>query len=85
MTDVPEASETEIRILRLLHEGLDDAAVARRLCVGHRTVQRRVHNLMKRWEVNGRVALGARAQELGVYTRREAHRDARHGTHELTC
>jgi DNA-binding NarL/FixJ family response regulator len=73
MTVIPEATETEIRILRLLHEGLDDAAVARRLCVGHRTVQRRVHDLMKRWEVNGRVALGARAQELGVYAGADTH------------
>nr|BBI93427.1 LuxR family transcriptional regulator [Streptomyces sp.] len=74
MTDIPDATETEIRILRLLHAGLDDAAVARRLCVGHRTVQRRVHNLMKRWEVNGRVALGARAQELGVYAHSDPHK-----------
>ncbi|MCX4660709.1 DNA-binding response regulator [Streptomyces sp. SID4919] len=73
MTVIQEATETEIRILRLLHEGLDDAAVARRLCVGHRTVQRRVHDLMKRWEVNGRVALGARAQELGVYEVVDTH------------
>ena len=38
----------------------------RRLRIGHRTVQRRVQRVMDRWNVVGRVALGARAQELGL-------------------
>ncbi|WP_223190693.1 DNA-binding response regulator [Streptomyces sp. TRM68416] len=50
----------------MLHRGLGDAAIGRRLGIGHRTVQRRVHRLMERWSAPGRVALGARAQELGL-------------------
>ncbi|WP_234016774.1 DNA-binding response regulator [Streptomyces sp. LaPpAH-108] len=51
----------------MLHQGLGDAAIGRRLGIGHRTVQRRVRQLMERWNVPGRVALGARAQELGLF------------------
>lgn len=56
----------ERRILDLLYTGLNDASIARRLGVGHRTVQRKVQRLMERLQANGRVALGARAQELGL-------------------
>ncbi|WP_105975528.1 response regulator transcription factor [Streptomyces geranii] len=56
----------ERRILALLYTGLNDASIARRLGVGHRTVQRKVQRLMERLQANGRVALGARAQELGL-------------------
>ncbi|MFF1465429.1 helix-turn-helix domain-containing protein [Streptomyces sp. NPDC058330] len=71
MSTSVEADELERCILDLLHEGLDDAAIARRLGVGHRTVQRRVRGLMERWQVVGRVALGARAQEFGLLKRSE--------------
>ncbi|MFE7811041.1 LuxR C-terminal-related transcriptional regulator [Streptomyces sp. NPDC057433] len=57
---------TDVVIVRMLYRGLGDAAIGRRLGIGHRTVQRRVHRLMERWNVRGRVALGARAQELGL-------------------
>ncbi|MEV0911527.1 response regulator transcription factor [Streptomyces hokutonensis] len=62
----PEVEETDQRILELLYQGLVDAAVARKLGLGHRTVQRRVQNLMELLQVRGRVALGAKAQELGL-------------------
>ena len=54
------------KILNLLYAGLNDASIARQLAIGHRTVQRRVQRLMERLQANGRVALGARAQELGL-------------------
>ncbi|MFI7408670.1 response regulator transcription factor [Streptomyces sp. NPDC049627] len=72
---IPPKSETggasgvdtdERRILNLLYTGLNDASIARHLGVGHRTVQRKVQRLMERLQANGRVALGARAQELGL-------------------
>ncbi|MEV2211117.1 LuxR C-terminal-related transcriptional regulator [Streptomyces sp. NPDC050997] len=66
MDHAPAIDEVELRILQLLFEGLGEAAVGRRLGLGHRTVQRRMRNLMIRWRVKGRVALGARAQELGL-------------------
>ncbi|MEU3898771.1 LuxR C-terminal-related transcriptional regulator [Streptomyces sp. NPDC045251] len=59
-------NEVELRILRLLFEGLGEAAIGRRLGLGHRTVQRKMRGLMLRWRVKGRVALGARAHELGL-------------------
>ncbi|MFG3247566.1 helix-turn-helix domain-containing protein [Streptomyces sp. NPDC048187] len=49
-----------------MYAGFSDASIARRLGVGHRTVQRRVQRLMEQLGANGRVALGARAQELGL-------------------
>ncbi|MFG2683203.1 LuxR C-terminal-related transcriptional regulator [Streptomyces sp. NPDC048392] len=58
--------------MNLLYAGFSDASIARQLDIGHRTVQRRVQRLMDRLQANGRVALGARAQELGLL--RSAHR-----------
>ncbi|MEV0317121.1 LuxR C-terminal-related transcriptional regulator [Streptomyces sp. NPDC050658] len=55
----------ELLIVQLLYSGLDDAAIGRRLGMSQRTVQRRVHTLMLRLEAPGRVALGAKAQQLG--------------------
>ncbi|MFW6690381.1 DNA-binding response regulator [Streptomyces sp. MAR4 CNX-425] len=64
----PKIDATGLQILRLLYFGFDDASVARRLGLGHRTVQRRVHYLMQVLGAKGRVALGARAQQLGLLT-----------------
>ncbi|MER6016341.1 LuxR C-terminal-related transcriptional regulator [Streptomyces bluensis] len=61
-----QVDETDLTILNLLYGGFDDASIARRLGLGHRTVQRRVQRLMDSLEAKGRVALGARAQELGL-------------------
>ncbi|MFF0017628.1 helix-turn-helix domain-containing protein [Streptomyces sp. NPDC005374] len=61
-----DLDDMDIVIVRLLSQGLGDAAIGRRLGIGHRTVQRRVQRVMNRWGVVGRVALGARAQELGL-------------------
>ncbi|MET4657256.1 DNA-binding NarL/FixJ family response regulator [Streptomyces sp. PvP037] len=64
--------QVDVVIVRLLYQGLGDAAIGRRLGLGHRTVQRRIQQLMRRWGVPGRVALGARAQELGLFDGLEA-------------
>ncbi|MEV8015871.1 LuxR C-terminal-related transcriptional regulator [Streptomyces sp. NPDC086554] len=66
MTTVPAIDATGLQILALLYKGLDDAAVARQLGIGHRTVQRKVQDLMSSLEARGRVALGAQAQRLGL-------------------
>lgn len=65
-TTNPGIHPNDQKILNLLYEGLNDASIARHLGVGHRTVQRKVQRLMELLEANGRVALGARAQELGL-------------------
>lgn len=67
VTRTETLSQTDREIVRLLYQGLGDAAIGRRLGLGHRTVQRHVQQLMRRWGVLGRVALGARAQELGLF------------------
>ncbi|MFC8372092.1 MULTISPECIES: response regulator transcription factor [unclassified Streptomyces] len=69
LSEKPDIGETELKILSLLYSGLDDASIARRLNLGHRTVQRHVQGLMTRLEAAGRVALGARAQEFGLLGR----------------
>lgn len=52
-------------VLRLLADGLTDDAIARRLEVSHRTVQRRVGAVMEMLGCTSRFAAGARAQDLG--------------------
>lgn len=64
--DISRIDADDRKILNLLYAGLNDASIARQLAIGHRTVQRRVQRLMERLQANGRVALGARAQELGL-------------------
>ena len=68
-TRTPEIDASDQKILNLLYAGLNDASIARRIGVGHRTVQRKVQRLMERLHANGRVALGAHAQELGLLER----------------
>ncbi|MEV5612105.1 hypothetical protein [Streptomyces sp. NPDC052225] len=53
------------QILALLHVGLTDAAIARQLGMGHRTVQRRLHALMARAKAATRFQLGAHAVRAG--------------------
>ncbi|MEE1927534.1 helix-turn-helix transcriptional regulator [Streptomyces sp. TRM 70351] len=67
MTISPKTDEIDLRILSLLCDGLSDAAVGRRLGIGHRTVQRRVGRMMTVLGVSGRVALGAKAERLGWF------------------
>ncbi|CAL9520057.1 LuxR C-terminal-related transcriptional regulator [Streptomyces sp. MS2A] len=64
--DLSTVTDDDQKILHLLYAGFSDASIARRLGMGHRTVQRRIQRLMERLRANGRVALGARAQELGL-------------------
>ncbi|MBT2421909.1 helix-turn-helix transcriptional regulator [Streptomyces sp. ISL-22] len=61
-----QIGETDRKILELLYEGLADAAIARQLGLSHRTVQRRVGNLMAALQVKGRLALGVKIHELGL-------------------
>ncbi|WP_437034253.1 LuxR C-terminal-related transcriptional regulator [Streptomyces sp. enrichment culture] len=70
--------------MNLLYAGLSDASIARQLDVGHRTVQRRVQRLMEQLQANGRVALGARAQELGLLHSRRRRRTVVTGDTDVT-
>ncbi|MFD4975986.1 helix-turn-helix domain-containing protein [Streptomyces sp. NPDC058424] len=53
------------QIVALLHVGLTDAAIARQLGMGHRTVQRRLHALMEEVGAATRFQLGWHAARSG--------------------
>ncbi|MFF4837555.1 helix-turn-helix domain-containing protein [Streptomyces sp. NPDC001315] len=53
------------QMLGLLRIGLTDAAIARQLGIGRRTVQRRLHNLMERADASTRFQLGWHAAQSG--------------------
>lgn len=53
------------QLLALLHVGLTDAAIARQLGMGHRTVQRRLSALMTRANASTRFQLGSHAARAG--------------------
>jgi hypothetical protein len=53
-------------ILRLMDAGLTDEAIARRIHMGHRTVQRRIEVLMEAFDVSSRFSLGAAAERMGL-------------------
>ncbi|MYW10282.1 hypothetical protein GT034_18290 [Streptomyces sp. SID2563] len=65
-----ESAEHELeaidrQIVALLHIGLTDAAIARQLGMGHRTVQRRLHTLMDEVGAATRFQLGWHAARAG--------------------
>lgn len=61
--DVTEPDERHL--LSLLVAGVTDKAIATRLRVSHRTVQRRIHDLMHRMNVQTRMQLGWEVSRLG--------------------
>lgn len=63
--DTDEPGSTERRILGLMNAGMPDEAIARHLGLSHRTLQRRVHNLMERLHAATRYQLGAQAVARG--------------------
>ncbi|WP_018547608.1 helix-turn-helix domain-containing protein [Streptomyces sp. LaPpAH-108] len=60
------ADEMDLKILRLMRQGLSDQAIAQHVALGHRTVQRRVNRLMEQLDARGRFTLGIRVSELGL-------------------
>jgi hypothetical protein len=63
--EIDEIDEIDGRILALLLSGLTDQAVAGKLGLSLRTVQRRIHQLMARAGVGTRVQLGWHAARKG--------------------
>jgi DNA-binding CsgD family transcriptional regulator len=66
MGDRQRPDALDLQILELLARGYDDARVAYRVGLSHRSVQRRVQWLMTYLGAGGRVALGARAHATGL-------------------
>lgn len=62
----PKIDQFDILILRLLHDGHTEAAVARMSALSYRTVQRRVQRLKEEFAVTSRFALGAAAERRGL-------------------
>jgi DNA-binding CsgD family transcriptional regulator len=60
-----EPDALERRILSLMNAGLPDEAIARHVGLSHRTLQRRVHDLMNRLHAVTRYQLGAQAAARG--------------------
>jgi DNA-binding CsgD family transcriptional regulator len=74
----------DLQILQLLHAGLTDFAIARRLDVSERTVGRRVSGLMRAAGAQTRFQLGWRAAERGWLAGAEApDTDGSAGTDDL--
>ncbi|MGW1692929.1 helix-turn-helix transcriptional regulator [Streptomyces sp. NPDC002399] len=63
--DEPPVAAVDREIVALLHVGLTDAAIARQLGMGHRTVQRRLHALMDEVGAATRFQLGWYAARAG--------------------
>jgi DNA-binding NarL/FixJ family response regulator len=61
----PEIDELDSRILALLLSGLTDEAVAGQLGTSRRTVQRRIHDLMRKASAETRIELGWYAARKG--------------------
>lgn len=64
-TGCPGPDPTERRILGLMNAGLPDEAIARHLGLSHRTLQRRIRDLMERLHAATRYQLGAQAVAQG--------------------
>jgi hypothetical protein len=63
--------DVDFRILALMREGLSDATIGRKLSRGHRTIQRRICQMMDILGVSGRFALGLKVAELNLLATRE--------------
>jgi DNA-binding NarL/FixJ family response regulator len=79
MTSVLHIDETDVRILMLMRDGLSDATISRKLSRGHRTIQRRIGQMMEHFGVCGRFALGIRVAELNLLASAE-NADSNSGT-----
>jgi DNA-binding NarL/FixJ family response regulator len=70
--EIDEIDELDVRILLLMRDGFADAAIARKVTLGHRTIQRRISGMMDAFGVCGRFALGLKVADLGLLDLAEA-------------
>jgi DNA-binding NarL/FixJ family response regulator len=62
----PQLTEREHEVLRLLADGFDNPAVARRLAVSGKTVRNHVSNIISKLQVPDRTAAILRARDAGL-------------------
>ena len=59
-------SDREVEVLRLVADGLTNRAIAERLVISERTVDRHVSNIFTKLDVSSRAAATAMAYERGI-------------------
>jgi DNA-binding NarL/FixJ family response regulator len=64
--DVPQLTERETEVLRLVAKGLSYKQIAQRLVISHRTVQNHVQNTLGKLQLHNRVELVRYAIERGL-------------------
>ena len=65
-TDIQLMSDRQYEVITLLALGMTDEAVARKLDVSPRTVQRHVRHVMEQLGVHSRLELGIRLTKMGI-------------------
>jgi DNA-binding NarL/FixJ family response regulator len=63
---IPQLTERETEILRLVAKGLNSRQIAERLVISHRTVQNHVQNTLTKLQLHNRVELTRYAIEQGL-------------------
>ncbi|MET0740274.1 MAG: response regulator transcription factor [Candidatus Nanopelagicales bacterium] len=66
--DVPQLTEREVDVLRLVAKGLTARQVAERLVLSHRTVENHVQNTLRKLQLHNRAQLVRYAIEQGLDT-----------------
>jgi LuxR family maltose regulon positive regulatory protein len=61
-----ELTTREVQVLRLVAEGLSNAAIADRLCVSEHTIHRHIANIFNKLSVSSRAAAVAQAARKGI-------------------
>jgi len=62
-----ELTERELEVLRLLAEGLDQAEIARRLSISHRTVGKHIEHILQKLPAHSRAEAVAIAYRRGLH------------------
>lgn len=70
---LPELTEAELRVLRLVPYGLSDPQIAKRLGRKTDTVKTHLRRMNRKWGTNNRMQLVVTAYEHGVLTLRRDH------------
>jgi DNA-binding NarL/FixJ family response regulator len=65
-TPLPELTDREREVLRLVADGLTNAAIAERLFVSPKTVRNHVSNILMKLHVGSRSEASRRARDAGV-------------------
>ena len=65
-SEIPDLTPQEIRILTLVAEGMDNSAIAERLCLSRNTIKSHVHNIFTKLGVSDRTQAAVWAMRHGL-------------------